>query len=73
MATYLADKEKVATKTIQKILWHSSEATTERYLYNARKDLEAVMELLGKTGGDVEWADRMPLKTYRARSTVFNH
>jgi integrase len=48
VAAYLSDKEKLATKTIQKILGHSSEATTERYLYNAHRDLEAVMELLGK-------------------------
>lgn len=48
VATYLSDKEKVATKTIQKILGHSSDATTERYLYNAHKDLEVVMELLGR-------------------------
>jgi integrase len=54
VATYLSDKEKVATKTIQKILGHSSEATTERYLYNAHKDLEAVMALLGKSKGDIE-------------------
>jgi integrase len=52
VATYLSDKEKIATKTIQKILGHTSEATTERYLYNAHKDLEAVMELLGKSDVD---------------------
>jgi len=54
VATYLSDKEKIATKTIQKILGHSSEATTERCLYNAHKDLEAVMELLGSSEGDTE-------------------
>ncbi len=32
VATCLSDKEKVATKTIKKILGHSSEGTTERYL-----------------------------------------
>ena len=46
VATYLSDKEKVGTKTIQKILGHSSEVTTERYLYNAHSDLINVMELL---------------------------
>ncbi|MGA2404158.1 MAG: tyrosine-type recombinase/integrase [Syntrophobacteraceae bacterium] len=54
VATYLSDKEKVATKTIQKILGHSSEATTERYLYNAHRDLEAVMELLGSDKASTE-------------------
>lgn len=43
-----------ATKTIQKILGHSSGATTERYLYNGHKDFEAVMELLGTSETDIE-------------------
>lgn len=47
-ATLLSDKFKVSTKTIQKILGHSSQSTTEKYLYNAHRDLEGVMELLGE-------------------------
>jgi len=50
VATYLSDNEKVATKTVQRILGHASVQTTERYLYNAHQDLESVMELLGRDG-----------------------
>ncbi|MGO9314030.1 MAG: hypothetical protein ACLQBD_24925 [Syntrophobacteraceae bacterium] len=33
---------------IQKIFGETSETTTERYLYNTHRDLQAVMELLGR-------------------------
>ncbi len=66
VATYLSDKEKIATKTIQKILGHTSEATTERYLYNAHKDLEAVMELLANSKGDIEGGNQYDTKNEEA-------
>jgi integrase len=62
LATYLSDREKVATKTIQEILGHTSEATTERYFYNAHRDLEAVMELLEKNKGDIEGGNKYDTK-----------
>lgn len=46
VASILADKHKVSTKTIQRILRHKSINTTERYIHRLHSDLAETMELL---------------------------
>lgn len=49
-ASVLADKYKVSSKTIQRILRHKSVSTTEVYIKRLNQDLRAVVELLGAHG-----------------------
>jgi integrase len=46
-ASILADKYKVSSKTIQRILRHKNLSTTERYIKNLNTDLRATLNLLG--------------------------
>ena len=46
VASVLADTHKVSAKTIQRVLRHKKLETTERYIHNINRDLEATMNLL---------------------------
>jgi len=46
VASVLADTHKVSAKTVQRILRHKNLATTERYIQNLNRDLEATVKLL---------------------------
>jgi integrase len=49
-ASLLADTHKISAKTIQRILRHRNLATTERYIQNINRDLEATMNLFSEKG-----------------------
>ena len=46
VASVLADEHKVSAKTIQRLLRHQSETTTERYIKKINNDLESTVNLL---------------------------
>jgi len=48
VASVLADTHKVSAKTIQRILRHKNVSTTERYIQNINKDLQAIINLLSR-------------------------
>lgn len=50
VASVLADKDKVSSKTIQRILRHESVHTTERYIQNLNDDLKNTLDLLKYDG-----------------------
>ena len=49
VASILADKEKVSSKVIQRLLRHQSIATTDRYIQRINSDLQATVDLLKTT------------------------
>ncbi len=49
-ASYLADEQKVSSKTIQRILRHKNVTTTERYIQNIGNDIAVVMNLFSEKG-----------------------
>ncbi len=49
VASVLADKHKVSSKTIQRVLRHNSLHETEKYIKNLNSDLKGIINLLSET------------------------